>query len=109
MSRERAQVGDDALRLLRSRGAAKVVEADLEPLVRVGVQAVVCTWAIVSFLPGEQGERSALTLVAQRLRAQPFLGGHDLGRRAILIGTANLWTFAKSAVLLERFMRHRLT
>lgn len=67
-----------------------MVKADLEPLVRVGVQAVVCRWTTVSIQPVEYGKRSARTLVAQRLRAQPFLGGHDLGRRAILVGTADL-------------------
>lgn len=66
-----------------------MVEANLEPLVGLGVELVVCMEELNQRGPlaDEGGER---TLVAESLRVQPLLGRHNLRRRTILVRSADL-------------------
>ena len=92
-----------ALGLLRGGSTSKVVKADLEPLVRLGVQLVVCGDARSA--PAHVPARSRLTLVAKLLRSNVLLRSHDLSRRAVLVRAADLRPGNRSAPLRARLLR----
>jgi len=73
-----------------------VVETDLEPLVSLSVQLVVCREESHKSAADGESERpmrrpeSELTLVANLLRGESLLGSHHLSRGTVLVSSADL-------------------